>query len=83
MVSPRDIRAGAAYIEFYIKDSAFVRGLTQAQKKLKSFGTSVRRMGFQLLKVSAVLATPFVAGIKAFCGFRAGDGQRRDDARST
>jgi len=69
VASARDIRAGAAYIELYTKDSALVRGLARAQRKLKAFGASARRMGMGLAKLSAVLATPLVAGVKSFTDF--------------
>jgi len=69
MPSPRDIRAGAAYIELYTRDSRLVRGLARAQRRLKAFGTYVRRMGIELAAASAAMATPFVAGVKAFGDF--------------
>jgi TP901 family phage tail tape measure protein len=69
MPSGRDIRAGAAYIELYANDNQLVRGLERAQKKLKSFGESVRKAGYKLLELSGVLAAPLVAGVKVFADF--------------
>ena len=68
MVSPREIRAGAAFIELYLKDRVSA-GLTAAQRKLRAFGRAATDIGKQLLKVSAVMGSPFIAGAKVFADF--------------
>ncbi len=37
IANSRNIRAGAAYIELTTQDSKLVRGLDQAQKRVKAF----------------------------------------------
>jgi len=69
MVSAQRIRAGAAYVELYADDNMLTRGLRTAQKKLKAFGTSISGLGKDLLKVSAIFATPLIGGVKVFADF--------------
>jgi len=67
--SARNIRAGAAYVELYTHDNRLVKGLRNASRRLKAFSASVRQIGVQLAKVSAVFATPLIAGVKIFADF--------------
>ena len=69
MPSARDIRAGAAYVELYANDNKLVRGLNRASKRLKAFGAGVKRIGVSMVKLSAVMAAPLVAGGKVFADF--------------
>ncbi|MFA6715949.1 MAG: phage tail tape measure protein [Victivallaceae bacterium] len=69
MPSSSNIRAGAAYIELTVENSALVRGLKAAQMKLKNFSRSVTAAGKKLLAISAVMALPFAAGAKTFADF--------------
>lgn len=69
MSNTGSIRAGRAFVELFTDDSKLVRGLNRAQKRLKAFGASARAMGMRLLKASAVMATPLVAGAKVFADF--------------
>jgi len=69
MPSARGIRAGAAYVELYAQDNRLVRGLKRAQRRLARFGVGVRKAGLGLLKLSAVMATPFALGAKVYADF--------------
>ncbi len=69
MVSARGIRAGAAYVELYANDNKLVRGLRMARRRLKAFSASAQQVGTSLLRMSAVFATPFIAGTKIFADF--------------
>ena len=69
MPSARGIRAGAAFIELYANDRKLVKGLQRASQRLKAFSVSVRNLGMQMSKVTAVFATPFIAGTKVFADF--------------
>ena len=69
MVSSRGIRAGAAYVELYANDNKLVRGLKRAQRRLKAFAAGVSQIGAKMAKLSAVMATPFIAGAKVFADF--------------
>jgi TP901 family phage tail tape measure protein len=69
MPSSANIRAGAAYVELTVENSALIRGLKAAQTKLKNFSRSVTVAGKKLLGISAILALPFVGGAKTFADF--------------
>ncbi len=69
MPSSANIRAGAAYVELTVENSALVRGLKAAQARLRNFSRSVTAAGKRLLAISAVMAMPFVGGAKVFADF--------------
>ena len=69
MPSSANIRAGAAYVELTVENSALIRGLKAAQTKLKNFSRSVTAAGKKLLGISAILAMPFIGGAKTFADF--------------
>lgn len=64
-----DIKAGAAYVELSIHNSAFVRGLRNAQRRLQAFSAATTAIGRSLLVATAVLATPLAMGTKIFASF--------------
>jgi len=66
MVSASSIKAGAAFIELYLKDGKAAAGLRMWSKKLKSFGASATAMGKSMLAASAAMSAPLVIGAKAF-----------------
>jgi TP901 family phage tail tape measure protein len=70
IANSRNIRAGAAYIELTTQDSKLVRGLDQAQKRVKAFGKSVGEIGKRLTAVSAVAAVPLLSGLKIYADFQ-------------
>ena len=45
MASSSSIRAGSAFIELFVNDSARCAGLDRASKKLKAFGEGIRGPG--------------------------------------
>jgi hypothetical protein len=65
-VSAGGIRAGAAYVELFVKDNRLTRGLAAAAAKLKAFGAGITGLGTQLLGVGAAFAAPFVLAAKVF-----------------
>jgi TP901 family phage tail tape measure protein len=69
MLTNANIRAGAAYVELTVENSALVRGLKAAQTRLRNFSRSVTAAGKKLLGISAILALPFVGGAKTFADF--------------
>ncbi len=69
MPTARGIRAGAAYVELYANDNRLARGLKRARARLKAFSASAREIGARLTRLSAVFATPLVAGVKVFADF--------------
>ena len=69
MPSSANIRAGAAYVELTVENSALIRGLKAAQTKLKNFSRSVTAAGKKLLGISAIMAMPFIGGATVFADF--------------
>lgn len=66
MASAGGIRAGAAYVELFVKDNRLTRGLAAASAKLKAFGAGITGLGTQLLGLGAAFAAPFVLATKVF-----------------
>ena len=54
MASSNGIRAGAAYVELFLNDGKLVRGLPNAQAKLKAFSESVSAVGRSMMTAAAV-----------------------------
>jgi TP901 family phage tail tape measure protein len=69
MPSSADIRAGAAYVELSVNNSALVRGLKAAQRRLKGFSASVAAVGKRMMLMSGMMAMPFVGGVKVYADF--------------
>ena len=63
------IRAGRAYVELFADKSELVRGLKAAEHELKEFGSKVKHLGVEMMKIAGVAATPLVAGTKVFADF--------------
>jgi hypothetical protein len=40
-----DVRAGRAFVEFFLEDNPLKRGLTVAERRLRQFGASVQKIG--------------------------------------
>ena len=62
----KGIRAGRAYVELFADDSKLVRGLRQAQRKLRAFGGSVRNIGAGLAGMGTAIVGPLLATAKVF-----------------
>ncbi|HEY1068412.1 MAG TPA: phage tail tape measure protein, partial [Pirellulales bacterium] len=80
MPSGQGIRAGAAYVELFVKDNRLVRGLRAAQEKLAAFGAAVRVAGTQLLTLGAGLAAPLAGSLQLFSSL--GDSLAKASART-
>lgn len=55
------IRAGRAFVELFADDSRLVRGLKQAETRLRGYGYSVGRMAAGVLAAGSALSAPFIA----------------------
>ena len=66
--STQGIRAGRAFVELFADDSRLVRGLRAAEKKLKTFGDSIRNFGLKMMGLGAAVLTPLVAAGRVFAG---------------
>src|SRR6056297_1023514 len=63
------VRAGAAFVELTLKNSALVKGLRQAQKQLSSFASSTTMLGTKLTGLGVAMAAPLGAGIQRFAEY--------------
>ena len=79
MASTQGIRAGRAFVELFADDSKLVRGLRQAEKKLKAFGDSIRNLGMKTVGLGAAMIAPLGVAAKSFAdlGSRMWDMSRR------
>tara|TARA_Y100000310_G_scaffold99617_1_gene97486 strand:+ start:84 stop:2732 length:2649 start_codon:yes stop_codon:yes gene_type:complete len=75
-----DIKAGRAYVELYVKNSAFYRGLRNAQNRLRKFGADMQSIGRNLMVISAAMLLPLGMAVKTFASFD--DEMRKVGARS-
>ena len=66
MAAAQAIRAGAAYIELFTKDSRMVKGLRSASQQLQAFGASVQAMGFQMVAAGGAVIAPLLAAVQHF-----------------
>lgn len=66
MASSSNIKAGAAYIELYTKDSRLVKGLNDAAKRLDAFGKSLQGIGTKMAMLGAGIVTPLAGAAKVF-----------------
>ncbi|GIW55566.1 MAG: hypothetical protein KatS3mg082_1970 [Nitrospiraceae bacterium] len=66
MASASGIRAGAAYVELFVKDSRLMKGLNAAAARLKAFGASITALGAKLAGLGVTLGLPFLGAAKLF-----------------
>jgi hypothetical protein len=66
MASTSGIRAGRAFVELFADDSQLVRGLRRAEKKLKAFGASIRKLGLMAVGIGTAVLAPLAASAKLF-----------------
>jgi TP901 family phage tail tape measure protein len=64
-----DIKAGAAYVELYVKNSKLMKGLQDARQRLQSFGSEMQSAGRGLLGMSAAIIGPVGLATKIFADF--------------
>lgn len=62
--SANAIRAGAAFVELFTKDSLLVRGLKAASDKVKAWSQSIQKMGIGMLAGGAAILAPITAALK-------------------
>jgi len=63
------VRAGRAFVELFVDDSRFIRGLRRASGRLKAFGAGLRTVGFGMAKAAAGVLIPLGYAGKAFADF--------------
>ena len=65
MATARSVKAGSAFVEFFLEDGKLKRGLKQTERTIGRFGRSLRNTGAAMLGFGGALAAPFAASIKA------------------
>lgn len=65
------IKAGSAYVELTTKNSKLMKGLADAQKRLRAFGAATRMAGLKMFGAGAAIGAPILAAAKLFAS--AGD----------
>jgi len=71
MAGRKDISAGRAYVELFVKQNALSKGLNQAGKRLQSWGKSAMVAGAGVSGAGAALLAPLSAAVAHFAA--AGD----------
>ncbi|OYW12561.1 MAG: phage tail tape measure protein, partial [Planctomycetales bacterium 12-60-4] len=69
MSSTQQVRAGAAYVELTTKNTAFIKGLDAAKRRLQDFGMATRMMGLKMFGVGTAAAAPLAASVAVFASF--------------
>ena len=65
MSASSGIKAGAAYVELFLKDK-LSRGLKRASARLISWGGSMQGMGMKIAAIGGAMAAPFLLAVKSF-----------------
>jgi len=68
MPNTSSIRAGRAFVELGVNDK-LTSGLKRAQRRLRTFGSSVRAIGVRLAGISAAVGAGFAISTRVFAGF--------------
>lgn len=61
-----DIRAGKSFVELYVKNNRFLKGLSAAGARLKSFGSTAMAVGGVVAGVGASMLVPLTAAVNQF-----------------
>lgn len=65
----RNVRAGRAFVEILLDQTALERGLKSAQAHLQSFGASMTMLGTQMLSIAAAATVPLAVSARTFASF--------------
>jgi hypothetical protein len=66
MASASDIRAGKAFVEIYVKNSSLMKGLDDAQRRLRDFGGGISMVGKWMMAAGTAGLAPLLASIARF-----------------
>lgn len=61
-----DIQAGRAFVELFLKDKAFVKGLNAASMKLRNFGRGMGIVGAAVTAAGTAIVAPLLAMTRQF-----------------
>ncbi|MEM9825089.1 MAG: phage tail tape measure protein [Planctomycetota bacterium] len=74
------VKAGAAYVELFVKGGKFSAGMEAASAKLRSFGRGATMVGGLATAAGTAIVTPFLAAAKSFAA--AGDAVHKMASRT-
>lgn len=66
MATAREVKAGAAYVELFVKNSRLVKGLQDAERRLQLTGRAVTTFGKLIAASGAALQAPLAAAVGLF-----------------
>jgi len=69
MASSRSVRAGSAFVEFFLNDSPLKRGLSIAERRMRQFGANVQNIGRNAFLVGAAGIGASVLPVKQMMAF--------------
>ena len=69
MAGRRDIQAGRAFVTIGVRNKGLIRGLRNAQARLRAFGDAANAVGLRLLATGAAMLAPIALASKVFLGF--------------
>ena len=69
MASTTAIRAGRAFVELFTDNSKLIRGLREAEMRVRDFGNKMKALGMKLSMIGAVAAVPLGLATKVFADF--------------
>jgi hypothetical protein len=71
MAGGADIRAGKAFVEFYVKHASFTKGISAIQAQIRSVGAGLGTIGKGMMAAGLAIVAPILAATKSWAG--AGD----------
>jgi hypothetical protein len=80
MASRRDIEAGRAYVELYIKNSKFLQGVNAINAQIRNTGTAFMKFGAMASAAGLAITGAFTAAARSFASF--GDNLHKMSART-
>ncbi len=66
MAGGNEIRAGRAFVELGTKDTALMKGLKAAQKRIANFGRAVQTVGLGMAGIGGTIAGAMAVAAKGF-----------------
>jgi len=69
MSAAGNVKAGKAYVEILLDQTRLERGLKEARKKLKNFGSALTGVGKSMVATAALAAAPIAYATKTFASF--------------
>lgn len=66
MGAQSDVRQGRAYVELYVKNSALIKGLADAKRRLMEFGAGIATVGKWMMGLGLAAIAPIAAMVGRF-----------------